>query len=227
MGFAEDLRQRCPTHWQGAVAHPFIDKLADGSLPEATFAFYLQQDSWFLQQEGGCLGQAIAKAPDLAAAGALGQLIDQVSQAERNRHRYFAEQLGRPLVFDESFEPAPTALAYVNHLQATAALGDFGQAMAALLPCPWIYRHFGKRLADVEPPHAIYRDWLSAYKQAFLDERLDAQIALLDRWAEGASVAQRIAAERAFQRSARYEVLFFNMALKHESWESYLGAAAS
>ena len=41
---------------------------------------------------------------------------------------------------------APTNLAYTSYLLATAHAGPFHEAVAALLPCYWIYWEVGKEL---------------------------------------------------------------------------------
>jgi thiaminase (transcriptional activator TenA) len=45
----------------------------------------------------------------------------------------------------------------MNHMLATAALGDLGTSAAALLPCPWTYHTIGERLAELGTPDAAYR----------------------------------------------------------------------
>ncbi len=47
-GLYGQLRQRAGSHWQDYVAHPFIQQLAVGTLPESAFRRYLTQDYLFL-----------------------------------------------------------------------------------------------------------------------------------------------------------------------------------
>ena len=43
-----ELKSRCASDWQAYTQHAFIEQLANGSLPEASFKHYLLQDYLFL-----------------------------------------------------------------------------------------------------------------------------------------------------------------------------------
>ena len=203
--------------WQAARGHDFLQQLVDGRLAHETFLYYLHQDAWFLGEDAKVMAIAASRAPTLALAARLGELISAVNAAERDRHRVFAEILGRPLD-TPNLRPAPTAYAYVSHLKAVALDGSLLAILAALLPCPWLYSDFGRHFADRNPPDAVYRDWLAPYKDAGLAERVRFHRDLVDDFHAQASTAERARAERAFETSIRYEVRFWDMAMNRESW---------
>jgi thiaminase II len=217
MSFSHEMRERNRATWDAVVRHPFVEQIVESTLPHANFRFYIHQDSWFLREESKVLGIAASRASDLATAGALAELVTSVNQAEQSRHRRFAEQLGDP-IDTPALTPAPTAYAYVAHLRSVALDGALVEILAALLPCPWVYRNFGQHHEARVPDDPIYRDWLSAYQSPLLDDRVQYQCDLLDRSAAEADAATRARAAQAFGISIRYEHAFWDMAMAQEAW---------
>lgn len=112
--------------------------------------------------------------------------------------------------------PAPTNVAYMNHLLATALQGGVGEIAAALLPCPWTYHEIGQRIGEVR--HPVYGAWASFYASGFLTESVVAWRRLVDEAAEKAGTRGRAAMAEAFLVSSRYEYLFWEMADRQEGW---------
>jgi thiaminase/transcriptional activator TenA len=107
----------------------------------------------------------------------------------------------------------------MNHMLATAALGDLGTTAAALLPCPWSYHLIGERLAELGTPrHPVYAEWASFYTSGMLAESTRAWRGFVDEAAEQAGAPLLAAMRRAFQRSSRYEYLFWDAAYRQEQW---------
>lgn len=218
MAFSDDVHDTVAPIWWACIAHPFLEGVVTSTLKPEQFGFYLYQDAYFLAEEARVLAVAASRASTLRESAELALLIESVNQAEQTRHRAFAAELGVRIDDPEDAQPAPTALAYVNHLRSVALDGSLGELMAALLPCPWLYRDFGRHYASRTPDNRMYREWLAAYASDLLDERVTKQIALLDRLAEQASNSERIRMRRLFFVSTRYEHLFFDMAYGMEKW---------
>ncbi len=218
MGFLQNLIERNAAVWHAAKTHPFLHGLVDSTLPHDPFLHYLHQDAWFLRENAKVLAVAASRAPSLAAAALLSESIAAVTLAERDRHRRFAEALGSPIDSDR-LVPAPTAYAYVSHLRSVALDGSFAEILAALQPCPCLYRDFGLHFRDRRPADPVYRDWLAAYQDPALNSRVDAQDALFDEVMAEAGPALRDRAARAFAISIRYEHAFWDMAMARQDWD--------
>ncbi|MEE8396827.1 MAG: thiaminase II, partial [bacterium] len=48
MGFSEELRALSAAIWQLELAHPFVRGIGEGTLDDARFRHYLEQDYLFL-----------------------------------------------------------------------------------------------------------------------------------------------------------------------------------
>jgi thiaminase (transcriptional activator TenA) len=97
---------------------------------------------------------------------------------------------------------------YCDFLLRTAALGDFAELCAALLPCMWGYAEIGARLAsEGAPEHAGYAAWIATYADPEFQE--------LARWARElvdgcAGDPDRMHA--AFRTSSELELAFWEAA---------------
>jgi thiaminase (transcriptional activator TenA) len=145
------------------LRHPFITGLTDGSLTRERFEFYAVQDALYLREFARALAIAAARAPKDDwiimlcdhAAGAL--------RVERSLHEDFFREFALPSETVLATPPAPTNLAYTNYLLAVAYGAPFHEALAALLPCYWIYWEVGKQLTKAGSPNPLYARWIRTY----------------------------------------------------------------
>ena len=98
--------------------------------------------------------------------------------AEQGLHAALLADLGLTAEAAAAAPVAPTTRAYVSYLLATAHGGSFAEAVAAVLPCYWIYARVGEELLDRGSPDPLYARWIAMYGgeefQAVVDAVLDA-----------------------------------------------------
>src|SRR5215471_20539668 len=143
MAFTTELWHGITPIYEAILRHPFLRGLTDGSLPRETFQFYAVQDALYLRDFARALSLAAARAPedewiimfDEHAAGAL--------KVERALHESFFAGWGLTPAAVASTPMAPTNVAYTSYLLAVAHGSSFAEALAALLPCYWIYWEVG------------------------------------------------------------------------------------
>jgi thiaminase (transcriptional activator TenA) len=139
------------------LEHPFVQGIADGSLPRDRFVHYVGQDACFLDAFVRAYALALAKAPR-AEVDAWKTLLDGGID-ELRLHRSYAERWGADL------DPpaAPATSAYTDFLLRVAALEPVGHAAAAMAPCMRLYAWLGQSLAPVASPESPYREWVDTY----------------------------------------------------------------
>ena len=153
--FSEELHRETSGIWDAIFRHPFLAELVDGTLPLESFRYFVAQDYRYLEAFGRAVAMALAKAPDGPTMRRLSARV--ITPIERPLHTRLFELVGLTIEEVEALEPAPTNLGYMNHMLATAALGDLGTTAAALLPCPWTYHTIGERLAELGTPrHPVW-----------------------------------------------------------------------
>src|SRR2546422_3767824 len=160
MAFTHELWHAIDPIYAAILRHPFIAGLLRGTLAHESFQFYAVQDALYLREFARALSIAAARAPrdewiimfNEHAAGAL--------KVERELHEGFFKEFGLGPGDVASTPLAPTNLAYTSYLLAVAHTAPFHEAVAALLPCYWIYWEVGKALERSGSPHPLHTPWV-------------------------------------------------------------------
>ncbi|VXC08466.1 Thiamine-phosphate synthase / Hydroxymethylpyrimidine/phosphomethylpyrimidine kinase [Microbacterium sp. 8M] len=186
---------------------PFLRRLADGSLPEDAFRWYLAQDALYLHEYARTLAEASRLAPTAAEQAFWARSAQQciVVELQLHDHRLATSAAAAPP------DPAPATVAYLDHLRGAAFDGDYGVLIAALLPCYWIYADVGARLhaaAGGDPSHPFAR-WIEEYADPGFAAATEDAIRFVTARAAGADPATRERMRIAFARSAEHERAFF------------------
>lgn len=204
--------------WEAIYALPFLARLGDGTLEEPRFARFIAQDIHYLDTFAEVLRTAATLAEDEPTRAFLASRADNVLRVEQALHGTFAPRLGLDVAAIRASEAAPVTVAYADHLRSVAARGSLGEVIAAVLPCYWVYRRVGERLAAPPPPHDLYATWTAAYASPEFGAAVQQQIALLDVLAERAAPEARERMQRWFHRSLRYEWMFWDQADRGAGW---------
>ena len=213
MSFSAELREAAAPVWEAQIAHPFVRGIGDGSLPEDRFRFYVRQDYLFLTDYGRLLALASARAPRLEWMRRFAALAQAVLETEMDLHRQFAARWGITAEQLESERTAPATDAYCDYLLRTAALGDFAELVAAVLPCMWSYAEIGSRLAAAGlPDHAGYAEWITMYASDEFGELAAWCRELTDAAAAEVAGPARRRMHAAFRASSEHELAFWESA---------------
>ncbi|MDA0301687.1 MAG: thiaminase II [Chloroflexi bacterium] len=204
--------------WDAIYALPFLAALAEGRLEQERFAYFIAQDVHYLDGFAGVLERAATLADDPVMHAFLTGEAANVKTVELALHGEFAPRLGLDVEAVRAQEPGPVTVAYLDHMRAIAGHGTLGEVIAGVLPCYWVYRRIGLRLAAAPPPHELYATWVAAYASPEFGRAVDRQIALIDTLAEGADEAERDRMRRWFHRSLRYEWMFWDQADRLLEW---------
>jgi thiaminase/transcriptional activator TenA len=218
MAFTTELWASIGPIYGAILGHPFLRGLTDGSLPRESFRFYAVQDALYLREFARALSIAAARAPqddwiimfNEHAAGAL--------KVERALHESFFKDFGLSPAEVAATPLAPTNLAYTSYLLAVGYGAPFHEAMAALLPCYWIYWEVGKALERAGSPEPLYTRWIGTYASEEFGAVVRAVLAATDHTAAGRPPAEREAMRRHFVTTSRYEWLFWDMGYRREAW---------
>lgn len=199
-------------------AMPFNRALADGSLPQDVFRHYIIQDAHYLEGFARALARAAASAPDAEAVAQLASSGAGAIAVERELHAHYMGLFG---VDPETFTatpPSPACSHYVSFLLATATTRSVGEAVAALLPCFWVYRDVGKDIHAKASADNPYRAWIDTYAGADFDAAVTAICALADRLGATASATELARMKAAFTKSTLLEWMFWDSAWRLETW---------
>jgi thiaminase/transcriptional activator TenA len=215
--FSDELRRAAEPIWRAQEEHPFVRGIADGTLDPARFRHFVRQDYLFLVEYARVHALACARARSLELMGRFAELARSTVSDEMGVHRFFAAEWGIGRAELEGERMAPTTRAYTDFLLRTAALGDFAELVAALLPCVWGYSHLGRRLAELgRPDDHPYARWIDVYAADEFAELAAWCREACDAAAADAGAAARGRMTEAFVTSSRYELAFWEMAWREE-----------
>lgn len=173
---------------QQSLQNPFVQGIADGTLPRPTFSYYIGQDAFYLDAFARAYTIAAAKAPDQEGFRVLHSLVDGVFH-ERQLHEKHAQEWGVDL---SSVEPGPTTRRYTDFLLATAWQHETGVTLAAMGPCMRLYAFLGQELARGGIPTHTYAEWIKTYSSPEIEEYTQLLDRLLDGYAPPAKLAHSV-----------------------------------
>ena len=204
---------------------PFLTGLADATLDPEAFAFYIAQDTHYINAYQQAMLQLASRAPSMGdmrfwAKSAVGAIAE-----EKVMHDALAsdERIGR---FKYAGMPkAITTHAYGGFLISQAVTAPYAAAAASQLPCYWIFADAGRRMhasmlaadagsadpdtADARGTDHPYRTWVEAYADPFFQKLTGRAIRIVEHACENASAAEREPAVAAFRQATRLEELFW------------------
>lgn len=213
MRFSDRLRELAAPLWAAQLDHPFVAAIGSGTLPDDRWRRWVLQDHLFLVDYCRVFALGAARAPDLATAARFASLLEATAGTEMELHRRFAARFGLAPADLEAARPEPETAAYCDFLLRTAALGDFAELAAALLPCMWAFAWIGEQLAHRgRPADERCREWIDSYANPEFAELAGWCRTLVDGCAEGAGEAGRARMEARFVESSRHELRFWDMA---------------
>jgi thiaminase (transcriptional activator TenA) len=219
----ERMRAGAADVWDALHGHPFIQELAEGTLPLEKFRFFVEQDDLFLEDYARCLAIGVAKAGDDRELGSLAADLRTVLEEELPSNERLLARVIELGAGDRggSTGPAPATLAYTSYLQVVATRGGPLELRIALLPCAWSYVEIATRLGGkAHSGHPVYADWIAYFaspENVALVEELRGD---LDRLAEAERVDDRRRADldRIFVTSSQLERMFWDMAYELQRW---------
>lgn len=206
----------------------FLDELAAGTLPTATFVHYILQDSAYLSGYGRAMTLLAARAKDPAQmrfwARATSDTIaeEQAMQSELMASPEYSELAAQMTDDDGAPRLSPTTLGYTSWLVSTAAVDDYEVAVAAVLPCFWVYaevgRHLVQSIGDKMSGHP-YRSWVQVYSDPEFDQAVEEAIGIYETLYGQADEPMRARMLAAFDQGCVYEWHFWDAAHALETWE--------
>ena len=207
MTFATQLWDAHQPLAKACLNNAFVQGIGDGSLPKAKFAYYVGQDSFFLDSFARAYSVCAAKAPDTSAFGVFHGLAGGVLE-ELKLHSGYAENWGVDL---SQVTPGVTTRRYVDFLVATAWSQEIGVTAAAMAPCMRLYAYLGQQLAKDGVPDHAYSDWIKTYSEGFFEELARQLESLLEQYGQ-ANDTVRHAAQGAYAYAMQCELDFFQAA---------------
>ncbi len=195
------------------VAHPFITELMEGRLPREKFLFYLTQDALYLIDFGRALAGIAARAQKPEHTAAFLGFAGDTMEVEKALHKSFLGTLS-------ALPPqSPANLLYTSYMLRQLSRESLGVAVAAVLPCFWIYKAVGDYiLAGKVAPGNPYQSWIDTYGGEEYGAAVEKALTIGDELAAQAGETERRDMTEAFVCCSRLEWMFWDSAYRLEQW---------
>lgn len=213
------LKTACRNDWKAYCYHKFVQGLADGSLPLASFKHYLQQDYLFLIHFARAYALAVVKADNLDDMRTASASAQSILKTEMNLHLSYCSQWG---ITEQSILQQPEATAttaYTRYVIDKGVSGDILDLYTALSPCAIGYAEIGQRLIHATSTirdNNPYLEWIQVYGgNEFLESAME-HINKLEQLALNHFHRKRLNRLcKIFQTATCLETEFWEMGLKY------------
>ncbi|WP_417283392.1 thiaminase II [Comamonas sp.] len=222
MSFSQSLWQANQDLFRSTLELPFNRELAAGTLSQERFRHYMIQDAHYLVAYGRALAVTAAKSDNAEGVVQFANAANEAVVVERSLHGGFMRDFG---VTPEQFAATPLTPAchhYTHFLLATAWSVPYPVAVAALLPCFWIYAEVGRDIHARSASDNPYQAWVDTYASEEFHAAVRGVRATVDRLADEATEATRAAMHAAYRDAARLEWLFWDSAYRLDEWQGAL-----
>jgi len=213
---SQDLKEKHSDLWEQNLKHPFLKEIESGNLPIENFKFYMKQDYLYLLEYCKAIALLIAKSESEEKIRDYTEVLYKTVNLEIDHHRKYCEEVGIENL--EETEMAPTTAAYTQYLVKTAYSESVPQIISVILPCFWVYLDMGKEL-DPSDTKEDYRKWILMYRSKEFEELIKKLKDDLDSYLEKMSKDEIIRIDEIFERSLRYEYMFWEMSYGKEEWD--------
>lgn len=213
----ETLKAGCGGDWAAYIEHDFVRGLGDGTLPRASFQYYLRQDYLFLIHFARAHALAAFKAESLEDLRQSAKTVSAILDGEMQLHVAYCDQWGITEDQMAATPEDPANMAYTRYVLERGLAGDGLDLAVALAPCIVGYAEVATFL--ILSPDTIldgnpYREWIETYAAEDYQEVAWGHASHLDTLMAARGGPGRIPAlSKTFHDATRLEVGFWQMGL--------------
>jgi thiaminase/transcriptional activator TenA len=192
---------------------PFLHELMDGSLPQEKFYFYLRQDAFYLSDFGKILTGISLRLQHPQHREAFLHFATDSIAVESALHTSYLKDANQTFYVG----PSPSCLLYTGFLSRQLLCYPVETALAAVLPCFWIYQKVGDYIVNHQTKASNpYQAWIDTYGSEEFALTVEKAIAICDEVAENSLLKTEMT--EVFLYASKMEWMFWDSAYKMETW---------
>ena len=188
------------------IQHPFNQELMKGTLSQHKFHYYLEQDSLFLKDLSSCFALIASKIQPEYVSTFL-QCAQVAADASRDIVKKYSLAADPA---EKNGKLSRATLSFASYLRSVSAVEPVEVAVAAVLPCFWVYRESGLTIAKGSPSNNPYAAWIALISSEEFGEQVKDAIVIFDALAEKTTDEIRQKMLEAFSKCAMLEWHFWN-----------------
>lgn len=205
--WTKEAWQKSSKIYHAILQQGFLKELSDGTLSEEVFGRYIAQDEIYLRNYYRQMFM-LADLMDNAADKALFlSFAKDGMEGEKAMHELLIERYG----IKTAVEVSEVTAAYNEHICNGIATGNRCIALAAVLPCMWIYNRVGLHiLHHAQLEENPYEAWIMEYGNEEFTAGVNRVLEMIDGWAAEADDDTRRQMDAYFVKAAWYEYAFWD-----------------
>ena len=200
--------------YQSIIQHPFNQEMILGTLDKKKFNYYIAQDYIFLQ--------ALAKSLSIIA-GRLNKDKDSIMFMRLAKGTMAASrEIVLPFLKEEQHYNGLSigCLAYTNYLLQICTIQPTELAVAAIVPCYWIYHEVGKYIIKRTGSNNNFNKWIDTYSREEFNQNLVEIVSAFDTLALKATKEMQQKMYDEFYKSSVLEWHFWNDAYNMRNYDN-------
>lgn len=215
MSFMNQVIQDSIPIWDACVRTPFIQELANGTLPFAKFKGYMIQDSLYLKSYARVYGKAIYHSAALRDIQLYYDMLSFVTDTESAVRLNYLKQFRMTDDDIEHIAPLPENRAYIRFLMNAAEKADIPQIIMAVFPCMLSYSYIFQKVAKMpRSSRSRYADFIADYAEKGYADRCKQWCLFADEKCRTLDSKEKGRLLSTFRSASLLELDFWNMAYK-------------
>lgn len=215
MKWSEHTWEQASGIFDQIISQPFNQELMSGLLSRDRFEFYIRQDAIYLGDFSKALSLIAARCFNHPYSLDFICFAEGAVVVEKALHHGYIQQFE----LKSEVEISPACSHYTQFLLSKASLDQVEVAMAAVLPCFWIYKKVGDYIYQHQQAvNNPYQAWIDTYAGEEFGLLVEKAIAICDDVAAGCAEQQREQMTMAFIKASKLEWMFWNSAYQLEAW---------
>ncbi len=186
------------------IKHPFIQEMALGVLSKDKFAYYMEQDSFYLKYYAQCNAIITQEIPYKYKLDFLKYTKDTMVYTQ------YVEQYFLSYPEYKSNSTTRATEGYTDHLIKNCAIESVEVSVAAILACEWIYKELGSYLYNNSVTNNPYESWISPLVDQEYVKDVNNLIDIFDELGANTSSHIQNMMLDAFYKSSNWEFYFWD-----------------
>lgn len=191
----------------GAInQHPFNQELMKGTLTKQKFHYYIHQDSLFLRDLSSCFALIASKIqPEFVST-----FLNSAQVAAEHSRGLIKTHCGEDKDAENHHKLSRATQSFTSYLLGVSAVEPVEVAVAAILPCFWVYRECALLIAKGSVADNPYANWIAFITGKEFGDQVNQMIAIFDTLAEKTTDEMRQKMLEAFSKCTMLEWHFWN-----------------
>ena len=211
--FHEILLKDAKSLWRKIESHPFLKQTADGTIPEDIFKTWMQQDYIFVGEAIPFMAILLAKGP-----ATLRPNFIQIMAGLDKELELFRENARKHGISLEDIQPSPTCHAYIQFLMNVGYNASFEEGFTVLYAAEKVYLDSWMAVKNNLKGESPWQEFIDNWTSEAFQQYVVWLASTLNVLVKEHSAVQLQKCQEIFNLTARYEYLFWQMAIDKEQW---------